>query len=79
MALEPRADFASLAIGKSTLRSLAFNLAQELRGSDIHACTVTICGMVQPGTHFDPDKIAEAYLTLHWQPVEKFETEFLYR
>ncbi|MFM7423740.1 MAG: SDR family NAD(P)-dependent oxidoreductase [Elainella sp.] len=79
LALNPWADVASLAIGKAGIRSLAFSLAQELTPAGIHVGTVTICGTVEPGTHFDPDKIAQAYLTLHRQPPDAFETEIIYR
>lgn len=79
LALQPTADFASLSIGKAGIRSLAFSLAQELSGSGIHVATVTICGTVEPGTHFDPDTIAKSYLMLHNQSPETWETEAVYQ
>ncbi len=79
LALNPFADVSSLAIGKAGIRSLAFSLAQELASSGIHVGTVTICGTVEPGTHFDPDAIAQSYLTLHKQPLTEFETEIIYK
>lgn len=79
LALNPFADVSSLAIGKAGIRSLAFSLAQELASSEIHVGTVTICGTVEPGTHFDPDAIAQSYLTLHKQPLTEFETEIIYK
>jgi short-subunit dehydrogenase len=78
-ALQPWDGAASPSIGKAGIRSLAYTLAQELGGSGIHAGTVLIAGQVAVGTHFDPDKIAEAYLTLHRQPPGKFETEIIYK
>jgi short-subunit dehydrogenase len=78
-ALKPWDGAASPSIGKSGIRSLAYTLAQELGGSGIHVGTVTIAGQVATGTHFDPDKIAEAYLKLHRQPPGKFETEIIYQ
>jgi NAD(P)-dependent dehydrogenase (short-subunit alcohol dehydrogenase family) len=78
-ALQPWDGAASPSIGKAGIRSLAYTLAQELGGSGIHVGTVTIAGKVAPGTHFDPDKIAEAYLKLHRQPPGKFETEIIYK
>ena len=78
-ALQPWDGAASPSIGKAGIRSLAYTLAQELSGTGIHVGTVTIAGQVQPGTHFDPDKIAEAYLKLHRQPPGKFETEVIYQ
>ncbi len=78
LALHPWADASSLAIGKAGIRSLAFSLAQELTGTGIHVGTVTICGTVQSGTHFDPETIAQSYLALHKQPPEAFEIELVY-
>lgn len=79
LALNPWTDVASLAIGKAGIRSLAFSLAQELTPDGIHVGTVTICGTVEPGGPFDPDRIAEAYWTLHQQQPGAFETEIVYR
>jgi len=50
-----------------------------MAGTGIHVGTVTIAGQIETGTHFDPDKIAEAYLKLHRQPPGKFETEIIYQ
>jgi short-subunit dehydrogenase len=79
LALNPFADASSLAIGKAGIRSLAFSLAQELTSSGIHVGTVTICGTVQPGTHFDPDTIAQSYMALHKQTSEAWQTEVIYQ
>ncbi|NWF69275.1 MAG: SDR family NAD(P)-dependent oxidoreductase [Chloroflexi bacterium] len=79
LALNPRAQFASLALGKAGLRSLAFSLAEELEADGIHVATVTIAGFVQAGTHFDPDLIAEHYWQLHTQKRGSWEREIVYR
>jgi len=79
LALAPQTDFASLSIGKAAVRSLAFTLAQELEGTGIHVGTITICGYVQEGTHFSPERIAEEFWRLHCQPAGQFETEIVYR
>jgi len=78
-ALQPWDGAASPSIGKAGIRSLAYTLAQEMAGTGIHVGTVTIAGQIAAGTHFDPDKIAEAYLKLHRQPPGKFETEIIYQ
>jgi short-subunit dehydrogenase len=78
-ALQPWDGAASPSIGKAGIRSLAYTLAQELGGSAIHVGTVLIAGQVAAGTHFDPDKIAEAYLKLHRQAPGSFETEIIYK
>ena len=79
LALYPAADVASLGIGKAGIRSLAFSLAQELVGDGINVGTVTICGAVQPGTHFDPDKIASSYWQMHTQRQDSWQTEYVYQ
>jgi len=79
LALDPMSQFASVGIGKAALRNLAQSLAKELKPEGIHVATVTICGMVKAGTHFDPAKIAERFIELHQQPAGSFEAEVLYR
>lgn len=74
-ALEPMAQMSALGLGKAALRNLAYSLFQELRPEGIHAATVTICGMVKPGTAYDPDAIAEHYWQLHCQKPSEFERE----
>lgn len=79
LALEPLPQFASTAIGKAGIRSLAHTLYGELLTQGVHVATVTICGIVKPGTKFDPDLIAEEYWKLHQQPLGKWEKEKIVR
>jgi short-subunit dehydrogenase len=79
LALHPSAQYASLSIGKAGLRSLALCLAQELEGRGVHVATVTVAGSVQPGTAFDPDKIAAHYWRLHTQERGSWEAEHVFR
>lgn len=78
LALKPVPELAGLAIGKAGLRSLSHSLAAELAGDGIHVATVTVCGYVQPGTYFDPDRIAEIYWQLHCQEPGQWEHEVIY-
>ena len=57
LALDPTGwlDASSLAIGKAGLRSLALTLNTELAPSRVHVGTVTIAGMIRPGTAFAPE------------------------
>ncbi len=65
-ALYPHPDFASLAIGKAGIRSLAFTLAAALQDQGIRVGTVTICGTVDPADpKYNPDTIAEEYWKLY--------------
>lgn len=79
LALRPNMNYASLAIGKAGIRHLALMLGAELAPENIHVATVTIAGGVQAGTHFDPDKIAEVYWTLHTQAREQWAHEVVYQ
>jgi short-subunit dehydrogenase len=78
-AFEPMPVMASLGVGKAAIRNLAFSLYADLKDVGVHAATVTICGMVAPGTAFDPDRIADAYWQLHAQPEGAFEREIQIR
>lgn len=79
LALYPSARYVSLGMAKAALRNLAYSLHEELKPDGIHAAMVTIAGMVQVGTHFDPDLIAEKYWELYTQPQDAWETEIIYR
>jgi NAD(P)-dependent dehydrogenase (short-subunit alcohol dehydrogenase family) len=81
LALDPTGwlGAASLAIGKSGLRSLALSLHAELAPRGVHVGTVTIAGQIQPGTGFDPDRVAQAFLALHADPPGGFRNEIIYR
>lgn len=79
LALDPAADYASLAVGKAGIRNLAFSLASECERDGIHVATVTICGFVQEGSKFSPSKIAEEYWRLHSQSKGSWDREVIYR
>lgn len=76
---EPSALYASLSADKAALRNLTYSLAQELGGHGIHVATVTVYGLLQVGTHFDPQRIAATYVRLHHQTRGKFEIEVVYK
>lgn len=78
-AYEPAANYASLSLGKAALRNLTFSLAQELGAHGIHVATVTVYGFVQSGTHFDPGRIADAFMRLHRQAPGHFQTEIVFK
>ena len=76
LALNPVASRASASISKAGLRNLTFTLADELAPYGIHVATVTIGGVVKPGTFFDPDLIGEAYWELF---TKRDKREILYK
>ena len=54
LALEPFAEWTSLALGKAALRSLGFSLFKELAPKGVRVCVITICGIVEPGGRLMP-------------------------
>lgn len=71
LALRPVANYASVAIGKAGLRSLAYSLHQELRPSGIYVGTLTIKGFVKEDTYFSPENIADAFYSMYENQNEK--------
>lgn len=69
------ASYAGMSLGKSALRALAFMLDGELKSSGVHVGIVEIMGIVGLDERFAPDKIAEAYWTLH---VERDRVEYIF-
>jgi NAD(P)-dependent dehydrogenase (short-subunit alcohol dehydrogenase family) len=72
----PVPALASLSIGKAALRSSQTLVAAGVQEDGIHAATVTIAGAVEPGTDFDPDKIAELFWTAHTDSKDAWQTEY---
>ena len=81
LALDPTGwlPAASLAVGKAGLRSLALTLHAELAPRGVHAGTVTIAGQIRPGTAFDPDRIADAFWSLHADLPGAYRAEIIFR
>lgn len=77
--IEPMMQAATLSMGKAALRNLSLQLFQELAPKNIHFATVTICGWIQPETHFAPEKIAQSYVALHQQPRNQWQAELIYQ
>lgn len=78
-ALYPDASVCSTAIGKAGLRHLALMLNQEMQGSSIRVGTLTILGVVEPGTRFDPSLVGQAFLAMAQQPTADFQSEVQFR
>jgi short-subunit dehydrogenase len=74
----PVPALATLSLGKAALRSAATILGVELAEDGIRVATVTIAGVVERGTPFDPDRIAETFWRVaqsdgDWQSEFRFE------
>lgn len=78
LALSPFQEYASLGVGKAALRNLSHSIAQEFKSYGIRVSTVIINGMIQKGTHFDPDTIAGEFWKLYSGPAEEFDKEVIY-
>ncbi len=79
LALEPWPQMTALSVGKAGVRSLALLLHKELAPQGVHAATVTVCGIVEKGGRFDPDRIADVFFELHQQAPGAFEAERVLR
>ncbi|GGO51992.1 NADP-dependent 3-hydroxy acid dehydrogenase YdfG [Roseovarius pacificus] len=79
LALEPYPEWASLAAGKAALRSLAFSLFKDLSPKGVHVSVIAVCGIVEPGGPFDPDKIAQEYWRLASEPNGLEDRELIFQ
>ncbi len=60
----PMRQAASLGVQKAALRNLVAALDLDLRERGIRAASITVNGTISPGTAFDPDLIAAAFVRL---------------
>jgi len=67
-ALYPDPEHASLTLGKAALRNAVAVLHEQLAEDGVHVASVTVVGVIAPGTVLDPDRLADAYWELHTQP-----------
>ncbi|HEX3362979.1 MAG TPA: SDR family NAD(P)-dependent oxidoreductase [Solirubrobacterales bacterium] len=72
----PVPALATLSVGKAGMRSAQTLIAAGVAEDGIHAATVTIVGVVEPGTAFDPDNIAELFWTAHTDPKDAWQIEY---
>ena len=76
----PAAAMTSLSIGKAALRAYALCLHQELAADDpVNAITMTITGVIKPGSPFDPNDIADRMFEAHRDRETGRGGEILYR
>lgn len=79
LALEPYPEWASLALGKSALRSLSFSLHKELAPHGVLVSVIAVCGIVAANTPFDPDAIAAEYWRLANSAVSVENRELIFQ
>ena len=75
---EPVPEVTSLSLGKAGVRALTRLLDKQFGPLGVHVATVTVGGIVEPGTAFDPDDIADHYRRLYAQSAEEWEREVVY-
>ncbi|MGB8020686.1 MAG: SDR family NAD(P)-dependent oxidoreductase [Candidatus Nanopelagicales bacterium] len=68
VALQPRAEYGVLALGKAAMRAAGLALAQELAPHGVELRMLTVNGFIRPGGRFDPDRIAEAFWAFASEP-----------
>lgn len=76
-ALKAPPELVSLSVGKAGVRNLAMCLAEECAPHGIRVGTVTVCGMVQPGTKYDPDHIADLFWEMYQTPLASWKREIV--
>lgn len=78
LALEPYPEWCSLAAGKAALRAYSLALHKEALTFGVHVAVIAVCGIIQRGGLFDPERIAELYWTLHAEGSGAFSREVVY-
>lgn len=78
LGLEPYPDWASLSAGKAALRNYTIALHKALAPEEIHVAVIAVCGIVEAGGQFDPDRIAEEYWQLHAESKPNWRRELVY-
>lgn len=78
LAVNPHMYYTSISIGKAALRIFNDCLAQELEPEGLRVGTVTIAGMIEAGTAFDPAAIADAFWAYYQRPQDEWEREIIY-
>jgi short-subunit dehydrogenase len=79
LAFDPIPAWAALGASKAALRNFSLALGQEVRADGVHVAMVQICGRIEPGGFFDPDRIADTYWSLHQEKPQAFQQEIIYR
>ncbi|MFE2483087.1 SDR family oxidoreductase [Streptomyces mirabilis] len=78
-ALHPSPEYTTMSAGKAALRAYVQALHEDQHGSDVHVSTVTVAGNIGgEDPRFAPDLLAAAYLDLHHQPKDQWQSELVY-
>ena len=74
----PWHEAASLGVQKAGLRNLIRSVDRTLEGDGIRAVSLTVNGVLERGTAFDPDRVAEALYSAAHQPEDAWQVEVPY-
>jgi NADP-dependent 3-hydroxy acid dehydrogenase YdfG len=75
---QPWSAAASVGVQKAGVRNLVGSIDDRLRGDGIRAVIVTVRGVIEANTDFDPERIAEALFTASRQPEDDWRTEIAF-
>ena len=74
----PWHEAASLGVQKAGLRNLIRSVDRTLEGDGVRAVSLTVNGVLERGTAFDPDRVAEALYSAVHQPEGTWQVEVPY-
>lgn len=78
LAFDPLPAWAALGASKAALRNYSMALGKEVAADNVRVAIVEICGRIEPGGFFDPDRIADAYWSAHADTSEASMQEIIY-
>lgn len=78
LSIEPYPHMTVLGMGKAALRNYAGALHKEMKPANVLSAIVTICGLIEPGTDFDADTIADVYWQLHTASTDDWKSEIVF-
>jgi short-subunit dehydrogenase len=79
LAFDPIPAWAALGASKAALRNFSLALGREVRPDGVRVAMIQICGRIEPGGFFDPDRIADTYWSLHHEEPGAFQEEVIYK
>jgi len=78
LAFDPVPAWAALGVSKAALRNFALALGKEVHADQVRVAIVEICGPIEAGGFFDPDRIAEIYWSAHADRAQDSAQEIIY-
>lgn len=79
LAFDPYPQWTALGAGKAALHNYIGALNRAVSPNGVKAGVVVVCGIVEPGGPFDPNRIAEKYWAMHRTALSDWQYEEAYR